>query len=449
MENLAQALRLGSAEQVGISGAGGKTSALFRLARELGSGAILAASTHMGHWQLKDAGEHHVALSTADVDSALTTYMGGSILFTGPLDEHGRRTHGLSEEILFHLHRRAHTLGLPLLIEADGARRLPLKAPAEHEPALPPFIDAAIVTAGLSGVSLPLSEESVYGAQRFAEISGLKLGAAITIDAIARVLSDKRGGLKGIPENSRRISLLNQADDLQVRHEAQTLAVRLLEVFDTAAVTSLGVSEAQIGAPQIEAVYERCAAIVLAAGGARRMGNQKMLLPWKGESVVRAVIKAAIAGGIHKVIVVTGSEADLVRAALRDFEIEFVYNPDWEQGQGTSVAAGMGKVPAAFGSALFLLGDQPLITSDLIRAIYERHAHTHASAVAPFVGGQRGNPVLFDQSLFSHLQGLSGEAGGRQLLGNLMVEKVDWEDDSILFDLDTPKDYRRLQERIK
>ncbi|MCX6037982.1 MAG: NTP transferase domain-containing protein, partial [Chloroflexi bacterium] len=96
------------------------------------------------------------------------------------------------------------------------------------------------------------------------------------------------------------------------------------------------------------------------------------------------------------------------------------------------------------GAAIFLLADQPQITPTVIRALSEEHARTLAPIVAPLVGGQRANPVLFDRVTFPDLMALSGDGGGRAIFSQYPVNYLTWHDESLLSDVDTPEEYKKL-----
>jgi molybdenum cofactor cytidylyltransferase len=183
--------------------------------------------------------------------------------------------------------------------------------------------------------------------------------------AIEWALAHPSGGLKHIPTGARRLALLNQADTLDVMQQADVrqAARRLLAVYDAVALSALApnshTSSATSVAARIHAVYEPAAAIVLAAGAARRMGAPKLLLPWQGEPVIRATARLALASGAQQAIVVTGSHAAEMERALDGLPVQIVHNPDWQSGQAASLAAGLRAAAGNTGAALFLLGDQP------------------------------------------------------------------------------------------
>ena len=205
---LIRALRLSQTSCIAIVGAGGKTTALFQIARQFNGPVILTATTHLGGWQIPLADQHIIASSPDDLAGIR---FNGVTLVTGPFRQ-DNRTEGVDKDILFWLRAETKKLNIPLLIEADGSRQRPLKAPTVHEPAIPDFVDSVLVVAGLSGLGKPLTDETVHRPEIFAELSGLKINETITSEALIRVLIHPNGGLKSIPPQTRRMVLLNQAD---------------------------------------------------------------------------------------------------------------------------------------------------------------------------------------------------------------------------------------------
>ncbi len=422
--------------RLAFSGAGGKTTALFRLARELPAPVLVTTTTHLGGWQLSLADVHLEAVSPLDIQKH-SGQVRGVTLFTGPPREDHRVT-GLEGETLQAVVELADRLGCSLLIEADGSRQLPLKAPAEHEPAIPAWARQVVVTAGLPALGRRLDEKAVHRFQRYAELAGAPVGAGVTPPRIARVLLHPAGGQKGIPPGARRLALLSQAVGPEAQAVGEQLAEALLTGFDAALVASSGPHAG------IEAAFEPVGGVILAAGGARRFGGAKFLLAWRGQPLLRHAVAAALNGGLAEVVVVTGAYAEPARQALAGLPVRVVHNPDWEAGQSTSVKAGLSALSGRVGAALFLLADQPFVTSDLVRALRLAHAHSLAAVIAPRVGEQRTNPVLFDRSVFPDLLQIHGQAGGRILFDRYPPQELPWEDERLLLDVDTPEDYKTL-----
>jgi molybdenum cofactor cytidylyltransferase len=451
--DLIQALRLGAAPCLALVGAGGKTTALFQLARQLKPPVVVTTSTHLATSQLDLADRHWVVQNPDDISNLNKELISCVSVLTGGEAEPGRMA-GLKDDLLEVLRSYTAERGIPLLIEADGSRQKPVKAPADHEPAIPPFVSQVVVVAGLSALGKPLTSEWVHRPELYAGLAGLRPGAEISQEGLARELLHPQGGIKNIPSGARRTLLLNQADSQDLRDAAETMvgAAGLLSVYDSVVVSSLAGPQARVfGA------HEPAAAVILAAGGARRyrLGGRalpKQLLTWGGETFVRRVASSALSAGLQPVIVVLGAYAEQVKASLAGLPVTCVLNEAWEAGQSTSIRTGLKSLPERTGSVLFMLADQPQVPSELVRRLVEKHAAGLPALVAPVVAGRRANPVLFDRLTFPELLKLTGDIGGRGLFAKespFTPEWVPWDDPDLLVDVDTPEDYQALLERLK
>jgi molybdenum cofactor cytidylyltransferase len=441
---LSQALRLPNASLVALVGAGGKTTALFEIAREL-QPSLVTTTTHLGVWQVSRQDVHIIWKSTTPLPDIESPIGAGITLVTGELE--GDRYRGLDAGQLSKLKELAGFHDLPLLIEADGSRQKPLKAPADHEPVIPEFVDTVVVVAGLGGLGKLLSEEHVHRPEIFAGLSGLKINEPVTREALGNVLTHPAGGLKNIPAGARRVVLLNQADSPDLQAEGQKLAQSILSAYDAVIISALNPGQDQGPAKgSIFAVYEKTAGIILAAGGSTRFGSPKQLLDFHGKPFVRIIAEKALAAGLESVEVVTGAHAENVEAVIRDLPVRVIRNQEWQSGQGSSIRAGISGLPIRVGAALFLLADQPQVTSSVLRALVERHAQDLPAVLAPYILDRRANPVLFDRVTFADLLKLEGDQGGRAIFSKFSPTYLDWVDERLLMDVDTPDDYRRLLE---
>lgn len=433
--SIARALRVDSLPCVAFVGAGGKTTALFQLARQLRPPVIVTATSHLGAWQFKLADRHFITDSSSSI-AELEHGAEGVLLLTGEIQ--GDRSRPIEDSLLHWLYQFCRDHSIPLLIEADGSRQRPLKAWAAHEPAIPEFVSHVVQALGLSGVGSPLNEDSVHRPEIFSRLSGLNIGENITTDALARVLTHPEGGLKNFPDSARRIALLNQADTIESQAIANGMVQPLLRTYDTVVIASLTDEK-------IHAVHEHIAGIVLAAGESTRYGQIKQLLDWRGAPFVRAVAEKALQAGLSPVVVVTGAHSEEIESALHGLDVNITHNPQWKSGQGSSIKSGVLSLAATdVGGAIFLLADQPQITTSVIRALVEKHAEELYAIVAPLVIDQRANPVLFDQSTFPDLMTIEGDSGGRAVFHKHRVEYMPWHDDRLLLDVDTPEMYQRL-----
>lgn len=433
---LARALRVNSSTCIAFIGAGGKTTAMFQLARELPGLVILTATSHLGAWQVRLADKHIIAKTAAPLEE-LEPEWKGVILVTGEIEE--ERTKPIPEDILNWLWQFCSRHAIPLLIEADGAREKPLKAWAAHEPPIPSFVDLVVQVVGLSGLGKPLREDQVHRAEIFSNLSGVAIGQAIIPDALIRVLTRPEGGLKNIPHRARRIVLLNQADTPELQSSAQRLSQILLASYDSVIIANLKLE-------RVFAVNEPIAGIVLAAGESSRYGRPKQLLDWKGEPFVRAVTTTALHARLSPVVIVTGAHANQVESSVSDLNVSILHNEQWKTGQAGSIKAGVKFLAATsnVGGAIFLLVDQPQLTAAVLRALVEKHAEGLYPIVAPMVLDRRANPVLFDRMTFPDLLTLEGDVGGRAVFHKHRVEYLPWHDDRLLLDVDTPQMYQRL-----
>lgn len=434
---LRRALRLDEDCQLAFVGAGGKTIALFTLARQFTQPVLVSTSTHFSKDQLRLADQELTISSPRDFSQLDASSLPRVTVFVGSGSAEDRVS-GPDAETLVALSAFARQHDLPLLVEADGARSRALKAPAEHEPAIPDFVDTVVVVAGLSALGQPLNEDWVHRPDRFAELSGLKLGEPLSPEALAKVLLHEQGGLKNTPARARRFVLLNQADTPERKAAARSLAKQLLPGFDAVLVAALGKSA------EVSAVHEAVAGVLLAAGDSKRLGRPKQLLDWKGKPFIRQAAETALAAGLDPLVVVTGANADLSEAALSGLPVHIVHNSDWQLGQSSSVKTGLAALPARVGAAVFLVVDQPQLPVALIEALRAEHAGNLAPIVAPMVDGQRSNPVLFDRSTFADFAALQGDVGGRAIFSKHAVTWVPWLDASLAIDVDTPEDYNRL-----
>ena len=435
---LAQALRVNSSPCIAFVGAGGKTTAMFQLARQLPPPVIVTATSHLGIWQIGLADSHIIAETPAPLEE-LEHGLKGVILVTGRLD--GDRSKPVNNELMNWLHQFCGYHSIPLLIEADGSREKSLKAWAEHEPPIPAFAEMVVQVVGLTGLGKQLSDENVHRAEIFSKLSGLNIGEKITPNSLGRVLTHNQGGRKNIPIHARRVILLNQADTSELQSTAQGLVRALIPDYHSVIISSLKQEK-------IFAVHEPTAGIILAAGGSTRFGQPKQLLEWKGQPFVRAVAKIALAAGLSPVVVVTGANAEQIELAVSDLNVTVVRNREWKNGQASSIREGINILTdnssLRIGAAILLLVDQPQVTTSIIRALIEKHAEGLYPVVAPMVMDKRANPVLFDLATFPDLMTLEGDVGGRAIFHKYRVEYLPWHDDRLLLDVDTPEMYQRL-----
>lgn len=189
------------------------------------------------------------------------------------------------------------------------------------------------------------------------------------------------------------------------------------------------------------------AAILLAAGASRRMGQLKQLMALDGETLVHRVARAALQAGCDPMLVVLGHEAEAVGAALFGLPCTQVANSAWKEGMASSIRAGIRAVPQTAVAALVLACDQPAVDADFLRSLMKAQSLEPGRIAAAAYGGAMGIPALFPRRCFEDLERLTGDRGARALL----------EEDDVLtlpllggqMDIDTLLDYEEMRRRME
>jgi molybdenum cofactor cytidylyltransferase len=227
--SLAEALGVKPGEVVALVGGGGKSTAMFRLAREVadaGGCAITTTTTHIFGAQASLAPARVLAgeATRERVAVALAAYR--HVLVVGSTDPATNRAGGVSLELFSAL--CAWFSDACILNEADGSRTRPFKAPAGHEPVIPPETTLVIPMVGADIFGKPLDDDHVHRPELVAALSGAALRAPITPEIVARVLAHPEGGCKGVPPGARVVVLLNKVESLPDLSPARETAERLL-----------------------------------------------------------------------------------------------------------------------------------------------------------------------------------------------------------------------------
>jgi molybdenum cofactor cytidylyltransferase len=222
-------------------------------------------------------------------------------------------------------------------------------------------------------------------------------------------------------------------------------------------------------------------AIVLAAGMSTRMGQNKLLLSFRGKPLIVHAIDTLLASKIDEIVVVLGHEIDKVRhqievglapvrrspaepdeggLVLRSFSergsetapqrpVRLVQNPNYQEGLSTSVRTGIKTVSPRADGIMICLADQPLLEAgDVNRIVWAFAAakKVNKSIVVPFFEGERGNPVILDASLRDAILGIVGDVGCKGVIKRHpdKVYMLEMENDHVVRDVDDVQAYERL-----
>jgi molybdenum cofactor cytidylyltransferase len=187
------------------------------------------------------------------------------------------------------------------------------------------------------------------------------------------------------------------------------------------------------------------AGLLLAAGGARRFGSQKLLAPLDGAPIARRAAET-LAAETDELWVVVGSEAGAVRRALGGVSASFVQNERWERGLSSSLVAGIRALGPEIDAVVIGLGDQPTIDRDVIRRVIAEWRGTGRPIISARYRGVRGHPVLLDRRVFAETSEVSGDVGARDLIardpGRVAFVDVDGDPPR---DVDTTDDLSALE----
>ena len=185
-------------------------------------------------------------------------------------------------------------------------------------------------------------------------------------------------------------------------------------------------------------------AIVLAAGGSRRLGRAKQLLTRDGETLVRRAVRLAAATRPLRLLLVTGAYADQVRDTVAGLEVETVFNEGWDEGLASSLRVAASALETSDAPCLIMGCDQPALDQDHLRRLLQGAASAPARCSATAHGNAPGIPAVVTAALLKEARNLDGDRGLRTSLRHLPVEAIHLlEAPELQFDLDTPADVEK------
>jgi molybdenum cofactor cytidylyltransferase len=195
------------------------------------------------------------------------------------------------------------------------------------------------------------------------------------------------------------------------------------------------------------------AALVLAAGRSSRMGGpNKLLAEIGGRPLVRIAVEEALASQARPVIVVTGHQRERVEAVLAGLPVDFVHNPYFADGLGTSLKTGIAALPAQSDGVIVCLGDMPQVDAAMIDRLIGAIDPAKGALIAmPTIEGQRGNPVVWSRRFFPDLMAVEGDVGARYLIGRYTeaVAEVPLSGKAALTDVDTPEVFEAVKAELE
>ncbi len=210
-------------EIVAIVGGGGKTSLMFALAKAAGQGALTSTTTRIFQSQMKLAHRVVFADDLTPLDDAIAQF--GTALVAGALGEN-EKTLGVSPELPAQLLVRPDVRHL--IVEADGSRMRPCKAPAAHEPVIPDGATLVIPVAGIDALGQPILL-AAHRPRLVAQLTGQSVEGVVSIETLSILLSHRDGGLKNAPPSARVIPFLNKVETKEQWQHAMEIAGNIIK----------------------------------------------------------------------------------------------------------------------------------------------------------------------------------------------------------------------------
>lgn len=211
---LTEALGIHSKEVISLVGAGGKTTLMFRLAKELvlsGKRVVTTTTTKIFEPSLKETNFLFIDPEEEKIKDFVRTHLDQYRHITvaqGRIEP--KKLTGISPNLVEELWR------LPgvdtIIIEADGAAGRTIKAPREWEPVIPPRTTLVVAISGVDGIEMELNEGNVFQPERVSKMTGISIGGRMTAEGMAILMTHPEGLFKGAPSSSRGVAFLNKVD---------------------------------------------------------------------------------------------------------------------------------------------------------------------------------------------------------------------------------------------
>jgi molybdenum cofactor cytidylyltransferase len=199
----------------------------------------------------------------------------------------------------------------------------------------------------------------------------------------------------------------------------------------------------------------KTAGIILAAGASVRFGQPKQLIKLWDKYLIEWVLDAALKSRLRTVVLVLGHEHQAILQALgakADHPgLKVVINPNYRDGQSTSLKAGLTCVRQAFSSVMYLLADQPMINSDAIDRMLDQFHNSDKDICVPVFEGRRGTPTIFKRPIYEEIMMIDGDIGARNIIAKkaerVLYAKI--KDPKCFFDIDSQEDLKNLLDLLQ
>lgn len=435
---------------ISVIGGGGKSTIISKLASELASAGqkVLITTTTkfypfpgISNFTAKNESEIMQKLKNYFINNDVAVY-GKCLTAEGKLE-------GINSLQVLKLKEE---LPVIILVEADGSRGLPVKGYNPDEPVIPGCTDLVIALAGADAIGKPFTQEFVHRPKQLAKAIKVETSSLLTEKKLALVFSYMQElTLKQAPQ-AEIFFILNKLDLLKEESSGMMKLAKALSVQPVRSGYLLG-TEANSPEP-VKAIFNidskkptpAVAAVVLAAGSAKRMGKDKLKLPYGKHTILEQTLEKVKNAAFDEIILVVKPGSDWA-VKLKNSGYIIVENHEHSDGQSSSLKAGLRAVSSLIQGVMFVLGDQPAVPPLLYNKLIGAYRSSFKLATAPVYKGKRGNPTIFDRRTWPMLLKLSGDEGGRSLFNHLEKGQLyyfETEESSVLADIDTVDDYHNF-----
>ncbi len=189
---------------------------------------------------------------------------------------------------------------------------------------------------------------------------------------------------------------------------------------------------------------EKTGIIILAAGNSSRLGRPKQLLQYNESTLLKNTVAEALKVPNSFVIVVTGSNKEIIEKELDSYSISICFNPEWETGMASSIAKGIQELNSENTQCILAVCDQPFVNASVFENLINESKKSGKRIAASSYSETLGTPVLFHQKYFKELRDLKGNEGAKKLITNYSEDVISVPFEKGNIDIDTEEDYLKL-----
>ena len=426
-------ISLDNQELISITGGGGKTTSMFRLAKELlkhGKKVLISTTTAI---MKPDDSKYEQLYLTEDTDyKTIEPSSSGIVVLGSKVNKINKLIRVESQVIdeIFESKKFDY-----IIVEADGSKRKPIKAPASHEPVIPSLTTKTIGIIGMDAVGQRIYEENVHRAILFSQVTNSKLGDNIDENIIYNLIVSPAGIFKNSPLNSSKYIILNKSETKARNLVSQKIKSKVIS-------NKIDIKNIIIGSMGKET---RVTGIIMASGFSRRMKTDKLLLKLGDKMVLEKVIESCVKSNLDDIMVIYRKEE--IKNIAERYNLKTVLNENAIEGQSASIKLGANNIEQDMKGMMFIVGDQPHLDPITINTIIDEFEVDQEKIIIPIYNENKGNPTIFPVHLKEQLLALAGDVGGKEVINNNLdrVKYVDIENYQAGMDMDTIEEYEKLK----